>query len=152
MTTVSHLHTWYKHKLLARFWTPIYLHNHMDRFLTKWAFHRVQEHPKQSLDKEVIVVRNWRQTKQKLTLVFPRHSMLCHAVAWQQLACCTLWRAAACRSMPEASLCPGLCYFSPKFVLKVSHSPGNQPVPIWNTKLAINMEQNPPQTHFQGIR
>ena len=135
MTTVSHLHTWYKHQLSARLWTPIDLHRHMYRFLTQWAFHRVQEHPKQSSDKEVIAFQNWRQTKQEMTPVSPRPSVLCHA----------LWCA-------RGSPFPHLFYFSPKIVLEVSHSPGNQPVPIWNAKLAINMAQNPPQTHFQGIR
>ena len=29
---------------------------YMDGFLTQWAFHRVQEHPKRSSNKEVMVV------------------------------------------------------------------------------------------------
>ena len=32
----------------------------MDEFLTKWAFHRVQEHPNWSLDGEVMTFRSWR--------------------------------------------------------------------------------------------
>ena len=32
----------------------------MDGFLTQWAFHRVQEHPKRSSDEEVMTFRNWR--------------------------------------------------------------------------------------------
>ena len=31
-----------------------------DGFLTQWAFHKVQEHPKRSSDKEVMVVQSWR--------------------------------------------------------------------------------------------
>ena len=33
---------------------------YIDRFLTQWTFHRVQEHPKQSLDEGVMTFRNWR--------------------------------------------------------------------------------------------
>ena len=29
-------------------------------FLTQWDFHRVQEHPKQSLDEGVMTFRSWR--------------------------------------------------------------------------------------------
>ena len=32
----------------------------MDGFLTQWAFHRVQEHPKRSLDVGVMTFRSWR--------------------------------------------------------------------------------------------
>ena len=32
----------------------------MDGFLTQWAFHRVQEHPKRSSDEEVMTFRSWR--------------------------------------------------------------------------------------------
>ena len=32
----------------------------MDEFLTKWTFHRVQEHPNRSLDGEVMTFRSWR--------------------------------------------------------------------------------------------
>ena len=136
MTTVSHLHTWYKHQLSARLWTPISLHIHMDRFLTQWAFHRVQEHPKQSSDEKVIVVRSWRQTKQEITSVSPCHSVLCHVVAWQQLACCTSWRA---RSSP---LPPFVLFFTknrpgsvsfiqqptrPNLKFQISHKHGTKP-------------------------
>ena len=33
---------------------------YMDGFLTQWDFHRVQEHPKRSLDEEVMTFRSWR--------------------------------------------------------------------------------------------
>ena len=33
---------------------------YMDGFLTKWAFHRVQEQPKRRLDEEVMTFRSWR--------------------------------------------------------------------------------------------
>ena len=33
---------------------------YMDRFYTQRSFHRVQEHPKRSLDKKVMIVRSWR--------------------------------------------------------------------------------------------
>ena len=32
----------------------------LDEFLTEWAFHRVQEHPKQSSDEGVMTFRSWR--------------------------------------------------------------------------------------------
>ena len=32
----------------------------MNEFLTQWAFHRVQEHPKRSLDEGVMTFRSWR--------------------------------------------------------------------------------------------
>ena len=32
----------------------------MDGFLTQWAFHRVQEHPKRSSDEGVMTFRSWR--------------------------------------------------------------------------------------------
>ena len=32
----------------------------LDRNLTQWAFHRVQEHPKRSSDEEVMTFRSWR--------------------------------------------------------------------------------------------
>ena len=31
---------------------------YMDGFLTQWSFHRVQEHPKQISDEEVMTVRS----------------------------------------------------------------------------------------------
>ena len=33
---------------------------YMDGFLTQWDFHRVQEHSKRSLDKEVMTFQSWR--------------------------------------------------------------------------------------------
>ena len=33
---------------------------YMARFLTQWAFHRVQEHTKRSSDEEVMIFRSWR--------------------------------------------------------------------------------------------
>ena len=33
---------------------------YIDRFLIQWDFHIVQEHPKQSLDEEVMTFRSWR--------------------------------------------------------------------------------------------
>ena len=39
---------------------PTILHKHMDGLLTQLSFHRVQEHPKRSLDEEVVVFRSWR--------------------------------------------------------------------------------------------
>ena len=54
-TPMSHLHTWYKHQISARFWIPITLHMNISRFLTQWMFHRVQEHQKRSPDEEVMV-------------------------------------------------------------------------------------------------
>ena len=33
---------------------------YIDVFLTQWDFHRVQEHPKQSSDEEVMTFRSWR--------------------------------------------------------------------------------------------
>ena len=32
----------------------------MDRFLTQWDFHRVQEHLNRSSDEEVMTFRSWR--------------------------------------------------------------------------------------------
>ena len=32
----------------------------MNGFLTQWAFHRVQEHPNRSSDKEVMTFQSWR--------------------------------------------------------------------------------------------
>ena len=143
MTTVSHLHTLYKHQLSVRLWTPISLHMDMNRFLTQWDFHRVQEHTKRSSEEEVIVVRSWRQTKQEMMHVSPRHSALCHAVAWQQLACCTLWHAVAHRSMPKAPFCPPFVLFvtknrlgsvpftwqptRPNWECQISHKHGTKP-------------------------
>ena len=40
--------------------SPIVLHRHMNEFMTQWSFHRVQEHPKRSLDEEVMTFRSWR--------------------------------------------------------------------------------------------
>ena len=37
-----------------------YMKLSMDGFLTKWAFHRVQEHPNRSSDEEVMTFRSWR--------------------------------------------------------------------------------------------
>ena len=56
----------------------------MDRILTQWDFHRVQEHPKRSSDEEVMAVRSWRPTIKKMTIVF--HPGLLHNIA----GCCTL--------------------------------------------------------------
>ena len=39
---------------------PTALHMHMAGIWTQWAFHRVKEHPNQSLDEEVMTVRSWR--------------------------------------------------------------------------------------------
>ena len=33
---------------------------YIDGFLIQWAFHRVQEHPKQSSDEGVMTFRSWR--------------------------------------------------------------------------------------------
>ena len=33
---------------------------YMDGFYTQRAFHRVQEHPNQSLDEKVMAIQNWR--------------------------------------------------------------------------------------------
>ena len=33
---------------------------YIDGFLTQWAFHRVKEHPNQSLDEGVMTFRSWR--------------------------------------------------------------------------------------------
>ena len=38
---------------------PTVLHRNMAGILTQWAFHRVQEHPKQSSDEEVMTFRSW---------------------------------------------------------------------------------------------
>ena len=46
--------------------------------------------------------------------VSPRHSMLCHAVTWQKLACCTLWRAVAHCSEAIGSLLPLFVLFFTK--------------------------------------
>ena len=40
--------------------TPTSLHRHMNRFLTQWAFHRVQKNPKRSSDEGVMTFRSWR--------------------------------------------------------------------------------------------
>ena len=36
------------------------LHRHMNGILTQWDFHRVQEHPKQSSDEEVMTFQSWK--------------------------------------------------------------------------------------------
>ena len=33
---------------------------YIDRFLTQWAFHRVQEHSNQSSDEGVMTFQSWR--------------------------------------------------------------------------------------------
>ena len=33
---------------------------YIDEFFTQGALHRVQEHPKRSLDEEIMTIRSWR--------------------------------------------------------------------------------------------
>ena len=40
----------------------------IDEFLTQWAFHIVQEHPKQSSGEGVMTFRSWRSYVVKLSL------------------------------------------------------------------------------------
>ena len=40
--------------------TPTILHRYINGFLTQWAFHKVQEHPKWSSDEEVMTFQSWR--------------------------------------------------------------------------------------------
>ena len=50
----------------------------MAGILIQLAFHRVQKHPKQSSDEEVMVVRSWRTTIEKMIIVSHlRISVLC---------------------------------------------------------------------------
>ena len=41
---------------------------YIDGFLTQWAFHRVQEHPKRSSDEGVMTFRGWRSYVVTLSL------------------------------------------------------------------------------------
>ena len=74
----------------------------MDGFQTQRAFHRVQEHPKQSSD-EVMRIRSWRvNIVQGL-----RYSMESHAVAYPRMHPSTLQRgfhAPACQRMHPTTL------------------------------------------------
>ena len=48
---------------------------YIDEFLTQWAFHRVQEHPKRSSNEEVMTFRSLRSLEIKLSkadLTWPR--------------------------------------------------------------------------------
>ena len=105
MTIVSHLHTWYKHQLSKNLWTPISLHRHMDRLLTQCVFHRFQEHLKRSSDEEVIIVRSWKQTKQEMTPVSPRHSVLQRGSSLFAARYDLLLHAVACQRLPIALVC-----------------------------------------------
>ena len=52
---------------------------YIDGLLTQWVFHRVQEHPKRSSDKEVMTFRSWRShlvTPSRADLNWPRCSDL----------------------------------------------------------------------------
>ena len=48
---------------------------YIDGFLTQWAFHRVQEHPKRSSGEEVMTFQSWRShviKPNKADLTWPR--------------------------------------------------------------------------------
>ena len=44
---------------------------YMDEFYTQRAFHRVQEHPKQSLNEEIMIIQSWRN----FDSIFPKTSI-----------------------------------------------------------------------------
>ena len=48
--------------------TPTAIQRYMAGSLIQWAFHRVQEHPNQSSDEEVMVVRSWRPRMSQLAV------------------------------------------------------------------------------------
>ena len=57
--------------------TPTVLQRHMNRILTQWDFHRVQEHPKRSSDEGVMTFQSWRSyvvTPSRANLTWPRCS------------------------------------------------------------------------------
>ena len=52
--------TWPRCPDLSEMSSPTALKRKMDEILTQWDFHRFQEHPKRSLNEEVMAFRSWR--------------------------------------------------------------------------------------------